>query len=79
MTAYDQTVEAVRLASLEIGASEWDSESQNPNREIRAGRAQGVVQIFTDRANTGHALVSLEIDGMSEKQAVAVLRALEST
>ena len=77
MTAYAETVEAVRLASAEIGDGEWDAESQAPNRAIVAGGAQGVVSVHTDKRQPGHAVVSLEIDGMTREQAVAVLHALE--
>lgn len=75
MTAYSETAEAVRLASREIGDGEWDGESHAPNRAILAGKAQGVVSVFPSKDGAG-AVVSLEIDGMTEKQAVAVLEAL---
>lgn len=75
MTDYEATLEAVRLASQEIADGEWHGDDHAPNRSIRAGQAYGTVSVFTSKHGPG-ATVSLEVDGLSKEQAIAVLRVL---
>lgn len=74
VTDYDATLEAIRLASREIADGEWHGDDHTPNRDIAAGCAIGRISVFPSPALG--ATVSLDIDGMTEKQALAVLRAL---
>jgi hypothetical protein len=74
VTDYDLALARVRAASQEISDSPWHEEDQTPGRDIAPDPAGGRVLVFSDSKRGP--VVSIELDGLSPDQAVAVLRAL---
>lgn len=74
MTDYSRTIEAVRAASQDLADETWQGDDQMPGRDIRAGRAVGNVRVYPHPERG--ATVTIELDGLTAEQAIAVLRTL---